>query len=180
MSERTHQRPGAIQVPAKRLFFARLVVMLSLTAAGLSVSVNAQDNERKPASSGPYRGITVVEVFTNTDTQLRLPKSPPFELKVYRMDAFQAMNQALESKTPRGLTYDQKKAWQVEYTQNHKAEIDRWAEMVAMAMAGGERLKVYRMQFRLNPGVVINKGQWAVQGEPDLNKVFSQFHVENK
>ena len=119
-------------------------------------------------------------MFTNVGTNLNLPKNPPFALKVYRMDAFQAMNQGLEDKTPRGLTYDQKKAWQDEYVKTHKAEFDRWTDMVGQAMAGGERLQRYQLRIRINPGVVINEGQWAVQGEPDIAKVIAQYQQERK
>ena len=157
------------------------VVALLLVLMVFTVSLGwAQAPRSKPTTTGPYRGITTVELFTNWDTQLKLPKNPPFELKVYRMDAFAAMNQDLENKTPRGLTYDQKKAWQVQYRREHKAETDRWMDMFESSMVGSERLKQYNLRFRVDPGVVINEGQWAGQGEPDLDKVIAQFQKERK
>lgn len=162
-------------------FVRDLVIAILLVLMAFAASLAwAEGALRAPATNGPYRGITKVELFTNWDTQLKLPKNPPFELKVYRMDAFAAMNQDLENKTPRGLTYDQKKAWQVQYRKEHKAETDRWMDMFESSMVGSERLKQYNLRFRVNPGVVINEGQWAGQGEPDLDKVIAQFQKERK
>lgn len=162
--------------------FARdLVIAVLLVLMMFALSMGwAQDAQQKPATTGPYRGITTVEIITNVGTDLRLPKNTPFALKVYHMDAFQAMNQALENATPRGLTYDQKKAWQDGYVKAHKAEFDRWLDMVGQAMAGGDLLDKYHTRFRVNPGVVINAGQWTAQGEPDLDKVIAQFQKERK
>ena len=176
MSRQMTPSAGACAWIAKAVAILALLVW-SLTHVNLAW---AQDVRRQAATSGPYRGITLLEVYTNVDSQIKLPKNPPFEVKVYRMDAIHVMNQALESRTPKGLDYDQKKAWQNDYVKRHQAEFDRYAEMVAQALEGGSRLEDYRIRFRINPGVVINRGEWATQGEHDINKVIAQFQRERR
>jgi hypothetical protein len=166
--------------PITRRHCRQVFLMLSLSAVCLGAGVGAQEVKPKTATSGPYRGISLVEVFTQVGTELRLPKNPTFELKVYRMNAFPAMNAVLDAKIPPGLTYDQRKAWRIAYEKEHKDEVDRWMDLVGAAFAGSERLKQYEIRFRQDPGVVINKGQWATQGSVDINEVIAQYQKEQK
>ncbi|AOW13405.1 hypothetical protein LPB72_10240 [Hydrogenophaga crassostreae] len=161
---------AASKAPNRRACLIRLSTLV-LVACTSFASVFAQSTDR-------YQVIQKVEVFTHMDVPIRSPKTPPFELKVYRLDGFRKSTEALDRLTPKGLFFPEKRDWQKQYIETHPEFNLQWVDVAAESLVGMQAFRRYQSRGFV-PVIVIN-GSWVLNGESDVDKAIKAYRQQER
>ena len=153
----------------------RRLLALGLTAAlpaltGVARAVTAV------SSLNPFEGIATVEVFCNSAMLIEQVQHPPFQQTVYRLDALDQMQRALNQRMPQ--TRDEQQAYQ--WVMQNEAQIKRAFAPVAAQTANAINLARYYHIDHL-PAIVVNR-QSVVYGITDVADAIARFqaHLQQK
>ena len=148
----------------------RRLLALGLTAAlpaltGVARAVTVY------SSLKPYEGIATVEVFCNSAMLIQQVQNPPFQQTVYRLDALEQMQAALNQRMPH--TTDEQTAYQ--WVMQNEAQIKRSFAPVAAQTANALNLARYYHIDHL-PAIVVNR-QSVVYGVTDVADAIEKFQA---